>query len=197
MENRIQVSPPAMQDRDISKGSFSAASGCFSDIVPGPSVAVSLPLPWTLPTHRGVRAFGTHAHNAVGTVHLAKLRIKGGSRGVHGKETFKICNPHPGTYLTSGRPCRTFSWASRCLRLCLHSFLAGQAADDVGVAWVGDGQAAHPVVAAAGGAQLVVVAMEVVHPGLRQHGVVLDLTLAQGGAIVGDQHQLGLPLEAG
>lgn len=36
--------------------------------------------------------------------------------------------------------------------------------------------------------------MEMVHTRLGQHGIVLDLALAQGRAVVGDQDQLGLAL---
>merc|ERR1719230_2536863 len=69
-----------------------------------------------------------------------------------------------------------------------------EGADDVGVAWVSDGQAADTVVAAAGSAKLVVVTVKVVHACLRQHRVVLDLALPERRAVVGDEDQLGLAL---
>ena len=56
----------------------------------------------------------------------------------------------------------------------------GHRADDVRVARVRDGHAAHAEVFAAGGAQLDVVAVVVVHARLGQHGVVLDLGFPVG-----------------
>ena len=53
-------------------------------------------------------------------------------------------------------------------------------ADDVGVSGVGDGECAHAEVLSAGGAKLDVVAGVVVHAGLGQHGVVLNLGLPAG-----------------
>ena len=74
------------------------------------------------------------------------------------------------------------------------SLLAWEAADDVRVTRVSDREAAHSIVPSAGSAKLIVVTMEVVHTGLREHGIVLNLTLAQSRAIVGNQDKLGLAL---
>lgn len=52
-----------------------------------------------------------------------------------------------------------------------------QGTDDVRISSIGDGQGAHAEVLAAGRAQLDVVAVVVVHAGLGQHRVVLDLGL--------------------
>ena len=62
--------------------------------------------------------------------------------------------------------------------------------DNIGVSGVCDGQGAHPEVLAARCAQLVVVSGVVVHTGLGQHGVVLDLRLSQGRRVAGNDHQL-------
>merc|ERR1712194_527633 len=76
--------------------------------------------------------------------------------------------------------------------ICL--LVARQGADDVRVTWVGDRQAADPVVTTARRAQLVVVAAEMVHAHLGKHGVVLNLTLPQGGAIACNEDQFRLTL---
>lgn len=76
----------------------------------------------------------------------------------------------------------------------LPSLLSGVAADNVGISRVGNGEAAHSIVASTGSPKLIVVTMEVVHASLCEHGIVLDLTLAQGRAVVGNQNQLGLAL---
>ena len=68
--------------------------------------------------------------------------------------------------------------------------------DDVAVPRVGDGEGADPEVLAAGGPELIVVAGVVVDAGLGQHGVVLDLGLAEGWGVVGNDHQLGLSTPA-
>merc|ERR1719238_2280649 len=64
--------------------------------------------------------------------------------------------------------------------------------DDVAVPRVGDGEGADPEILAAGGPELIVVAGVVVDASLGQHGVVLDLGLAEGWSVVGNDHQLGL-----
>ena len=69
--------------------------------------------------------------------------------------------------------------------------------DDVAVPRVGDGEGADPEVLAAGGAQLIVVACVVVDTGLGQHGVVLDLRLAERRRVVGNDHQLALAVPQG
>ena len=68
--------------------------------------------------------------------------------------------------------------------------------DDIAVPRVGDGEGADPEVLAAGGAKLVVVAGVVVDTSLGQHGIVLDLGLAEWGCVVGNDHQLGLSTPA-
>ena len=68
--------------------------------------------------------------------------------------------------------------------------------DDVAVPGVSDGEGADPEVLAAGGAELVVVAGVVVDASLGQHGVVLDLGLAERWGVVGNDHQLGLSTPA-
>ncbi len=44
----------------------------------------------------------------------------------------------------------------------------------------------------ASGSKINIVAHVVMNTSLGKHGVVLDLRLAHGGAVVGDDHQLGL-----
>ena len=68
--------------------------------------------------------------------------------------------------------------------------------DDVAVPGVGDGEGADPEVLAARSAELIVVAGVVVNASLSQHGVVLDLGLAERRGVVGDDHQLGLSTPA-
>ena len=74
------------------------------------------------------------------------------------------------------------------------SLLAWEAADDVGVSRVSDREAAHSIVPSTGSAKLIVVTMEVVHTGLREHGIILNLTLAQSRAVVGNEDKLGFAL---
>lgn len=74
------------------------------------------------------------------------------------------------------------------------SLLAWEAADDVGVSRVSDREAAHSIVPSTGSAKLIVVTMEVVHTGLRKHGIILNLTLAQSRAVVGNEDKLGFAL---
>ena len=80
--------------------------------------------------------------------------------------------------------------------LLLRLLGARHCADDIRVSGVRDAQGADPEVLPAGGAQLVVVAGVVVDASLGQHSVVLDLRLAQGGRVVGDDHQLRLAVPA-
>merc|ERR1719359_2338217 len=80
-------------------------------------------------------------------------------------------------------------------QLSSHSSLgAWQRTDDVGVARIRDGKDTDSVVPTAGRAELVVVAVEVMHAGLGQHGVILDLALPQCRAVGGDEDELGFAL---
>merc|ERR1719175_73419 len=83
--------------------------------------------------------------------------------------------------------------------LCLGSFWLGSRhrPDDVAVSRVGDGEGADPEVLAACSAKLVVVAGIVVDTSLGQHGIVLDLRLAEWWCVVGNDHQLGLSTPQG
>lgn len=67
--------------------------------------------------------------------------------------------------------------------------------DDVTVTRVGDGQARHAEILTARCAEVDVVAGVVVYASLGQHRVVLDLTLLQWRAVVGDDHQPGCARE--
>ena len=89
-----------------------------------------------------------------------------------------------------------FAKTFHILCLCSLRLGAGHGPDDVAVPRVGDGEGADPEVLAAGGAQLIVVACVVVDAGLGQHGVVLNLGLAERGGVVGDDHQLRLSTPA-
>ena len=83
------------------------------------------------------------------------------------------------------------------LRL-LSSFLgSGHGSDDIRVPGVSDTEGANTEIFSTSSAQLVVVAGVVVDPSLGQHGVVLDLRLAERGSVVGDDHQLALPVPQG
>ena len=72
----------------------------------------------------------------------------------------------------------------------------GHRPDDVAVPRVGDGEGADPEVLAASGTEFVVVASVVVDASLGQHGVVLNLGLAERWGVVGDDHQFGLSTPA-
>ena len=63
---------------------------------------------------------------------------------------------------------------------------------DVRVTGVGDAEARDAEVAAARGPEVVVVTAEVVDLGLGEHGVVLELGLAEARHVLGDDHELGL-----
>lgn len=71
----------------------------------------------------------------------------------------------------------------RCLSLGL--------GDDVRVTGVGDGEDTDTEVLSAGGTELDVGASVVVDTSLGQHGVVLNLGLAERGAVTRDDDQLG------
>eukprot|EP00983_Pelagomonas_calceolata_P125832 1161244-Pelagomonas_calceolata.AAC.2 len=69
--------------------------------------------------------------------------------------------------------------------------VGGHGLDDIGVTSVGDGHHGHAEVATAGRAQLDVVAAVVVHAGLGQHSVVLQLGLPHRRNVVGHNQELG------
>ena len=68
--------------------------------------------------------------------------------------------------------------------------------DDVAVPRVSDGEGADPEVFAARSAKFIVVASVVMDASLSQHGVVLDLRLAEWWGVVGDDHQFRLSTPA-
>ena len=91
----------------------------------------------------------------------------------------------------------------RCMGKIVHILCCGplwlsarHGPDDVAVPRVGDGEGADPEVLAAGGPELIVVAGVVMDASLGQHGVVLDLGLAERWSVVGDDHQFGLSTPA-
>ena len=91
------------------------------------------------------------------------------------------------------KPSRRRSSSSPARSLCASvPLFGGHGADDIGVAGVRDAERAHAEVLAARRAQIDVVAAVVVHARLGQHGVVLDLGLAQRRAVVGDDDELAL-----
>merc|ERR1712014_537126 len=67
--------------------------------------------------------------------------------------------------------------------------------EDVRITRVGDGQAAHPVVLPARRPEIDVVPAIVVHAGLAEHGVVLDLALPERRAVAADHDELALAAE--
>jgi hypothetical protein len=93
-----------------------------------------------------------------------------------------------------------FCWFSSVFVLCVPSpsshvpsrLRRGERAEDVRISRVEDAHCRHAVELTAGGAEVDVVAREVVDRRLGEHGVVLNLTLAEGGSVVGDEHELGL-----
>lgn len=86
--------------------------------------------------------------------------------------------------------------SSLCIRIGLQyrasSLLLGHSADDIGVTGVSDTQRTNAEVLAAGSSEVHIVAGVVVHASLGQHGVVLDLGLAERRAVVGDDDELAL-----
>lgn len=66
-----------------------------------------------------------------------------------------------------------------------------QGGEDVGVSSVLDGHDANSVESTAGGAELDVVTFEVEDLGSTENCEVLKFGLSDGGAVVGDDHQLG------
>eukprot|EP01113_Clastostelium_recurvatum_P043452 TRINITY_DN718_c0_g1_i2.p1 TRINITY_DN718_c0_g1~~TRINITY_DN718_c0_g1_i2.p1 ORF type:complete len:157 (-),score=10.34 TRINITY_DN718_c0_g1_i2:69-539(-) len=72
------------------------------------------------------------------------------------------------------------------------SHLLGHGADDVRVTRVGDGHDGHTEVLSAASAKVDVAANIGVDTSLGEHGVVLDLGLAEGSAVVGDDDELSL-----
>ena len=85
--------------------------------------------------------------------------------------------------------------AEQCLIADRPSLCLGQRSDDVTVTLVGHTQSGHGEQLTAGSAEVVVAAAEQVHLGVGalagKHGVVLQLRLAQSGAVACDHDQLG------
>ena len=71
-------------------------------------------------------------------------------------------------------------------------FLFLRAGKDVGVTAIDDGEDGAVVELTAGGTKVGVVTRVVVDGGLGKHGKVLNLGLAEGRAVRGDENQLGL-----
>ena len=70
--------------------------------------------------------------------------------------------------------------------------LLGGGLEDIGISSVSDGEHRHPVEFTAGGTKVNIVARVVMHTSLGKHGIVLNLRLADGRAVVADNHQLSL-----
>ena len=68
---------------------------------------------------------------------------------------------------------------------------------DVGITAIDDGEDGAVVELTASSAEIGVVTRVVVDGGLGKHGKVLDLGLAKGGAVGGDEDHLGLALAEG
>lgn len=64
--------------------------------------------------------------------------------------------------------------------------------DNVGITWIGDGEDRYPVELTASSTKLDVIATVVVNTSLAKHSIILDLTLANCRAVVGDDDQFGL-----
>lgn len=72
------------------------------------------------------------------------------------------------------------------------SFLVLESTKNIRVTSVGDGDGGHAEVLTATSAQVDAVALVVVHGGLGEHSVVLNLGLSQGRAVVGHENELSL-----
>lgn len=72
------------------------------------------------------------------------------------------------------------------------SQLVLEGAKNIRVTSVGDGDGGHAEVLTATSAQVDAVALVVVHGGLGEHSVVLNLGLSQGRAVVGHENELSL-----
>ena len=66
-----------------------------------------------------------------------------------------------------------------------------ESTENVGVTSVRDGNGRHTEVLTATGTEVDAVTLVVVYGGLGEHGVVLNLGLSQGRAVVGDKNELG------
>ena len=66
-----------------------------------------------------------------------------------------------------------------------------ESTENVGVTSVRDGDGGHTEVLTATGTEVDAVTLVVVYGGLGEHGVVLNLGLSQGRAVVGDENELG------
>lgn len=71
------------------------------------------------------------------------------------------------------------------------SSLVLESTKNIRVTSVGDGDGRHTEVLTATGTEVDAVALVVVHGGLGEHGVVLNLGLSQRRAVVGDENELG------
>ena len=72
-----------------------------------------------------------------------------------------------------------------------------QGLKDVRVTGVSDDDGGHGEELSNSGSELNVVSVEVVNVSLGKHGVVLKLSSSDGGAVLGDDHELGLALSEG
>lgn len=72
------------------------------------------------------------------------------------------------------------------------SQLVLEGAKNIRVTSVGDGDSGHAEVLTAASAEVDAVALVVVHGGLGEHSVVLNLGLSQGRAVVGHENELSL-----
>lgn len=72
------------------------------------------------------------------------------------------------------------------------SFLVLESTKNIRVTSVGDGDGGHAEVLTAASAEVDAVALVVVHGGLGEHSVVLNLGLSQGRAVVGHENELSL-----
>ena len=72
------------------------------------------------------------------------------------------------------------------------NILLGSGLDDIRVTSISDGEHGYAMKLTASGTKIDIVAGVVMDTSLGKHGVVLNLRLAYGRAVVGDDHQLGL-----
>jgi len=89
-------------------------------------------------------------------------------------------------------------WNQNCGCNLLTSFLSTRhGSDDVRVSGVGDGESTNSEVLSTSCSKHIVVSSIVVDSSLGQHGVVLNLRLAERWGVVGDDHQLALAIPQG
>lgn len=133
-----------------------------------------------------------------GRTHLCGLgREDVGVTGVddgHGGATEELTAGGTELNLYYGKSSSQSRWSLRSLSCCRESFFSGLQSINVLQSDDQSSFARHAIFSFSFsiGCETYVVAGEVVHGGLAEHGVVLELRLAERGGVAGDDNELGL-----